>query len=205
MHLRGVPKKCRHCTRPCQPHGRFGLLRCTVHAESKFKLMLMQQLACVMRIAGPGQQLMRPARQATQGDAGADPADAAGVADALRLLARLAAAEPALALQLAQVQVPWRAGGGASDDDDDMGESHAEGPDEGGPAGASGGPGGRRADLVTLVAAAVSVLPRLPTPPVDTLGEPWRPASAPGSARVALHASAPGAAGRAGEWLRQPG
>jgi len=194
------PKNSSRCTRPCKPHGRFGLLRCTAHAESEFKLMLMQRLACVMHIAGPGQQLMRSARQATQGDAGAGPADAAGVADALRLLARLAAAEPALALQLAQVQVPWPAGGGGAsdDDDDDMGDPDAEGMGGKDEAGAGAGPGGRRADLVTLVAAAASVLPRLPAPAVDALGEPWRPVMPPSSMPVALHASTPGAAGRAG-------
>jgi len=126
-----------------------------------------------MRLAGPGQQLTRSARQATQGGGGADPADAAGVADALRLLARLAAAEPGIALQLAQVQVPWRADGGASDDDDDadMGDFDAEALDGGDQAGAGAGPGGRRADLVALVAAAASVFPRVPAPAVDALGE----------------------------------
>lgn len=83
----------------------------------------------------------------------------------MHLLARLAGAEPAIALQLAQISVP---------------KGMAAGPPEG-----SGGgdpledPGGDRegdsadkqADLVALVAAAVAVLPRLPEPPIDTLGE----------------------------------
>ncbi|KAK9846575.1 hypothetical protein WJX81_006919 [Elliptochloris bilobata] len=75
-------------------------------------------------------------RQAVAGIPGApegissDTAAAAGeVADAVHLLARLAAAEPAIALQLAQ------------------------------------------ADLVALVAAAAAVLPRLPQPPIDALGD----------------------------------
>ncbi len=83
----------------------------------------------------------------------------------MHLLARLAGAEPAIALQLAQISVP---------------KGVAAGPPEGTGGGdlveerrgdREGDSADGQADLVALVAAAVAVLPRLPQPPIDTLGE----------------------------------
>ena len=94
--------------------------------------------------------------------AGSDAATAAveEVSDAFCLLARLTAAEPAIALQLAQIQVSWgarRGGGGEGSEEGSEGEG-----DHGGYQ--------PQADLVALVGAAVAVLTRLPQPPIEALG-----------------------------------
>lgn len=83
------------------------------------------------------------------------------MADALHLLARLTTAEPAIALQLAQIQVPWgagRRGGGGG------------GPEAGSEVEGDRGGDQPQADLVALVAAAAAALTRLPQPPIEALG-----------------------------------
>lgn len=94
--------------------------------------------------------------------AGHDAATVAEVADAFRLLARLSTAEPAIALQLAQIQVPW-GGSGRRGGGDEGSEEGSDGEGE------RGGPQ-PQADLVALVAAAAAALTRLPQPPIDALG-----------------------------------